>query len=67
VSIRDFQTVNSYRLAKNLDMNVNKFTGYGKEFIKRQKMSPDAYVQVALQFAFYRSAFSIIEDILVLL
>jgi len=44
-------------------MNVNKFTGYGKEFIKRQKMSPDAYVQVALQFAFYRSAFSIIEDI----
>ncbi|XDV50401.1 hypothetical protein PO909_019463 [Leuciscus waleckii] len=42
------------KLAKNLDMNVNKFTGYGKEFIKRQKMSPDAYVQVALQFAFYR-------------
>ncbi|RXN21735.1 choline O-acetyltransferase [Labeo rohita] len=42
------------RLVKNLDMNVNKFTGYGKEFIKRQKMSPDAYVQVALQFTFYR-------------
>ncbi|XP_051507627.1 choline O-acetyltransferase isoform X1 [Myxocyprinus asiaticus] len=45
---------NLQRLVKNLDMNVHIFTGYGKEFIKRQKMSPDAYVQVALQFAFYR-------------
>uniref|UniRef100_A0A8B9LEB9 Choline O-acetyltransferase n=1 Tax=Astyanax mexicanus TaxID=7994 RepID=A0A8B9LEB9_ASTMX len=42
------------RLVDNLDMNVHKFTGYGKEFIKKQKMSPDAYIQVALQFAFYR-------------
>ncbi|XP_066536089.1 choline O-acetyltransferase [Hoplias malabaricus] len=42
------------RLVENLDMNVYKFGGYGKEFIKTQKMSPDAYVQVALQFAFYR-------------
>uniref|UniRef100_A0A8C1FQV4 Choline O-acetyltransferase n=2 Tax=Cyprinus carpio carpio TaxID=630221 RepID=A0A8C1FQV4_CYPCA len=42
------------RLVKNLDMNVSKFTGYGKEFIKKQKMSPDAYVQVALQLTFYR-------------
>uniref|UniRef100_A0A8C1SEL7 Choline O-acetyltransferase n=1 Tax=Cyprinus carpio TaxID=7962 RepID=A0A8C1SEL7_CYPCA len=47
-------TVNSHRLVKNLDMNVSKFTGYGKEFIKKQKMSPDAYVQVALQLTFYR-------------
>ncbi|XP_017288320.1 choline O-acetyltransferase isoform X2 [Kryptolebias marmoratus] len=42
------------RLVKNLDMNVHKFHDYGKEFIKRQKMSPDAYIQVALQLAFYR-------------
>uniref|UniRef100_A0A8C2GNV7 Choline O-acetyltransferase n=1 Tax=Cyprinus carpio TaxID=7962 RepID=A0A8C2GNV7_CYPCA len=69
MSIREFQkhfknstypklysvlTFNSHRLVKNLDMNVNKFTGYGKEFIKKQKMSPDAYIQVALQFTFYR-------------
>ncbi|XP_051503513.1 choline O-acetyltransferase-like isoform X1 [Myxocyprinus asiaticus] len=55
--IHDFLLASSdklQRLVKNLDMNVHKFTGYGKEFIKRQKMSPDAYVQVALQFAFYR-------------
>uniref|UniRef100_A0A1A7Z2K6 Choline O-acetyltransferase n=1 Tax=Iconisemion striatum TaxID=60296 RepID=A0A1A7Z2K6_9TELE len=42
------------RLVKNLDMNVYKFYDYGKEFIKKQKMSPDAYIQVALQLAFYR-------------
>ncbi|XP_037542682.1 choline O-acetyltransferase [Nematolebias whitei] len=42
------------RLVKNLDMYVHKFYDYGKEFIKKQKMSPDAYIQVALQLAFYR-------------
>ncbi|TNN80943.1 Choline O-acetyltransferase [Liparis tanakae] len=39
---------------KNLDMNVHTFSDYGKEFIKKQKMSPDAYIQVALQLAYYR-------------
>lgn len=44
----------SYRLVNNLDMDVFKFKAYGKEFIKMQKMSPDAFVQVALQLAFYK-------------
>ncbi|XP_072229350.1 choline O-acetyltransferase-like [Leuresthes tenuis] len=42
------------RLVNNLDMDVYKFTHYGKEFIKKQKMSPDAFIQVALQLAFYK-------------
>uniref|UniRef100_A0A8C7TZD7 Choline O-acetyltransferase n=1 Tax=Oncorhynchus mykiss TaxID=8022 RepID=A0A8C7TZD7_ONCMY len=42
------------RLVRDLDMDVHKFEVYGKEFIKKQKMSPDAYIQVALQLAFYR-------------
>ncbi|XP_034538002.1 choline O-acetyltransferase [Notolabrus celidotus] len=42
------------RQVKNLDMNVHKSYDYGKEFIKKQKMSPDAYIQVALQLAYYR-------------
>ncbi|KAF3708200.1 Choline O-acetyltransferase [Channa argus] len=42
------------RLVRNLDINVHKFCAYGKEFIKKQKMSPDAYIQVALQLAYYR-------------
>ncbi|XP_054455358.1 choline O-acetyltransferase-like [Anoplopoma fimbria] len=42
------------RLVNNLDMDVFKFSVYGKEFIKKQKMSPDAFIQVALQLAFYK-------------
>ncbi|XP_017288819.1 choline O-acetyltransferase-like [Kryptolebias marmoratus] len=42
------------RLVNNLDMDVFTFKTYGKEFIKKQKMSPDAFIQVALQLAFYK-------------
>ncbi|CAH7125956.1 Chat [Phodopus roborovskii] len=42
------------RIVKNLDFIVYKFDNYGKTFIKKQKCSPDAYIQVALQLAFYR-------------
>nr|XP_006630421.1 PREDICTED: choline O-acetyltransferase [Lepisosteus oculatus] len=42
------------RLVRNLDLNAYTFKVYGKEYIKKQKMSPDAYIQVALQLAFYR-------------
>uniref|UniRef100_A0A8C5BI12 Choline O-acetyltransferase n=1 Tax=Gadus morhua TaxID=8049 RepID=A0A8C5BI12_GADMO len=42
------------RLVANLDMDGYNFKFYGKEFIKKQRMSPDAYIQVALQLAFYR-------------
>lgn len=42
-------------------MNVLKFTKYGKELIKKQKMSPDAYIQVAIQFAYYRSVWLLIS------
>ncbi|XP_044033962.1 choline O-acetyltransferase-like [Siniperca chuatsi] len=42
------------RLVNNLDMDVFKFKVYGKEFAKKQKMSPDAFIQVALQLAFYK-------------
>lgn len=44
----------SFRLVDNLDMDVFKFKAYGKEFIKKHKMSPDAFIQVALQLAFYK-------------
>ncbi|XP_020501419.2 choline O-acetyltransferase [Labrus bergylta] len=42
------------KLVDNLDMDVFKFKAYGKEFIKKQKMSPDAFIQVALQLAFFK-------------
>ena len=43
-----------HRIVKNLDFIVYKFDDYGKTFIKQQKCSPDAFIQVALQLAFYR-------------
>ncbi|XP_074518581.1 choline O-acetyltransferase b [Halichoeres trimaculatus] len=42
------------RLVNNLDMDVFTFDAYGKEFIKKQRMSPDAFIQVALQLAFFK-------------
>ncbi|XP_067876411.1 choline O-acetyltransferase [Heterodontus francisci] len=42
------------RLIENIDLMVYRFKGFGKDFIKKQKMSPDAFVQVALQLSFYR-------------
>ncbi|CAM5156368.1 unnamed protein product [Natator depressus] len=42
------------RIVNNLDFIAYTFENYGKEFIKKQKTSPDAYIQVALQLAFYR-------------
>jgi carnitine O-acetyltransferase len=31
------------------------FKDYGKNFIKQQKLSPDAFIQIAFQLAFYRT------------
>ena len=39
---------------KDLDLSVHKFTDYGKGFPKSQKLSPDSYIQIAFQLAFYR-------------
>uniref|UniRef100_H2M0C1 Choline O-acetyltransferase n=1 Tax=Oryzias latipes TaxID=8090 RepID=H2M0C1_ORYLA len=43
-----------HRLVDNLDMDVFTFKAYGKEYIKKQKVSPDAFIQVAMQLAFYK-------------
>uniref|UniRef100_UPI00398EFD54 choline O-acetyltransferase n=1 Tax=Pristiophorus japonicus TaxID=55135 RepID=UPI00398EFD54 len=42
------------RTIENIDLNVYRFKTFGKDFIKKQKMSPDAFVQVGLQLSFYR-------------
>lgn len=47
-------TVCDFRLVEDLEMNAFTFTNYGKEFIKSQKLSPDSFLQMAMQFAFYR-------------
>ncbi|KAJ8960981.1 hypothetical protein NQ318_020285 [Aromia moschata] len=42
------------KLADNLDMDSFQFKSFGKEFVKSQKLSPDSFIQIAMQYAFYR-------------
>jgi hypothetical protein len=41
-------------LADNLDLCVTPFSAYGKGFVKSCGVSPDAYIQLALQLAYFR-------------
>ncbi|XP_036321459.1 carnitine O-acetyltransferase isoform X2 [Rhagoletis pomonella] len=45
---------NLNELAENLHVNVLHFKDYGKGFLKKQKHSPDSYIQIALQYAYYK-------------
>jgi carnitine O-acetyltransferase len=47
-------STNVDKLASNLDLNSFQFSSYGKEFVKSQKMSPDSFIQIAMQYAFFR-------------
>ncbi|XP_076237733.1 carnitine O-palmitoyltransferase whd isoform X2 [Calliopsis andreniformis] len=50
----------SYQIAKNLlndvELRIYVHNAYGKGFMKVNSMSPDAYLQMALQLAYYRDA-----------
>ncbi|XP_030062701.1 carnitine O-acetyltransferase [Microcaecilia unicolor] len=41
-------------MVHDLDIKVFVFTQFGKNFPKLEKLSPDAFIQVALQLAYYR-------------
>ena len=43
-----------YRMISTLDLYVMRFNEYGKNFPKSQNMSPDAYIQLALQLTYYK-------------
>uniref|UniRef100_A0A0M3K6B8 Choline O-acetyltransferase n=1 Tax=Anisakis simplex TaxID=6269 RepID=A0A0M3K6B8_ANISI len=42
------------RLAKNLELRVLEFKDFGKNFIKSCAISPDGFVQLSMQLAYYR-------------
>ncbi|XP_025203705.1 choline O-acetyltransferase isoform X1 [Melanaphis sacchari] len=42
------------KLVKDLNFHVFRFTQYGKEFIKSCKISPDVYIQLAMQLAYHK-------------
>ncbi|XP_028159929.1 choline O-acetyltransferase-like, partial [Ostrinia furnacalis] len=41
------------RAIGDLDHKVYTYTGYGREFMKSCRASPDVYIQLALQYAYY--------------
>uniref|UniRef100_A0A665VME6 Carnitine O-acetyltransferase-like n=1 Tax=Echeneis naucrates TaxID=173247 RepID=A0A665VME6_ECHNA len=41
-------------LINDLDVNVFNFTEFGKELPKKHNLSPNSFIQVALQLAYYR-------------
>ena len=40
-------------LAESVDLHVEIFNEFGKGFIKQARLSPDAFIQMALQLAFF--------------
>jgi len=40
--------------AQMYDLSISTFPDFGKEFIKSQKLSPDSFIQMALQLTYYK-------------
>ncbi|GFS06514.1 choline acetyltransferase [Elysia marginata] len=55
-SVEDIQTAceSIENLVNDFDLSMFKFDKYGREFIKKQNMSPDAFIQLALQLTYYK-------------
>ena len=49
-----FFCFSSKSLIDGVDLCVDHFTDYGSEWIKKNRMSPDCFVQLALQIVFYK-------------
>lgn len=45
---------NALSILNDVDLRLLMHDSYGKGFIKKLKVSPDAYIQMALQLAYYR-------------
>lgn len=50
-------------LANDVDSHIIPFSDFGKGLIKKCKISPDAFIQLALQLAHYRVNFLITEHL----
>lgn len=47
-------------LLNDVDLYILSHTAYGKGFMKSCKLSPDAYIQIALQLAYFRVSHTIL-------
>ena len=41
-------------LANDVDLKLHMHDAYGKGFMKKCRISPDAFIQMALQLAYFR-------------
>jgi carnitine O-acetyltransferase len=55
-TVADIQTASRDldKLVEDTDLACLTFTDFGKDFCKAVKLSPDAFVQIAIQLAFYK-------------
>ncbi|XP_014093291.2 carnitine O-palmitoyltransferase 1, liver isoform isoform X2 [Bactrocera oleae] len=49
-------TLDATKLINDVDLRILVHNEYGKGFMKKCRLSPDAYIQMALQLAYYRDA-----------
>ncbi|XP_032591360.1 carnitine O-palmitoyltransferase 1, liver isoform isoform X1 [Drosophila grimshawi] len=49
-------TICATKLVNEVDLRILVHREYGKGFMKKCRLSPDAYIQMALQLAYYRDA-----------
>ncbi|KAL9914661.1 carnitine O-palmitoyltransferase whd isoform 2-T5 [Glossina fuscipes fuscipes] len=49
-------TLAADKLISDIDLRILVHNQYGKGFMKKCRLSPDAYIQMALQLAYYRDA-----------
>jgi len=47
---------NAQKLINDIDLHLHHFEVYGKGFVKKAKISPDAWVQMALQVAYMKES-----------
>uniref|UniRef100_A0A146KXC3 Carnitine O-acetyltransferase n=1 Tax=Lygus hesperus TaxID=30085 RepID=A0A146KXC3_LYGHE len=47
-------STNLGKITGDLEFNCIKFTDFGKNAVKKLKVSPDSFIQIAMQYAFYR-------------
>lgn len=43
-----------YRAVSDFNHQILVFNDYGKGFVKSHKLSPDSFIQIALQLTFYK-------------
>ncbi|KAF2879155.1 hypothetical protein ILUMI_27007 [Ignelater luminosus] len=52
----DNAVIEAQKLIDDVDLRIYVHNHYGKGFVKLCRLSPDAYIQMALQLAYYRDA-----------